>query len=584
LLYSFGPYALVGTVAILSLLSFRKPSTKPSTLCVGSALLLGGYVILRAFFSPNAYLARPDAYLAASALAVYLLTALYLTPSRFRMGVVLALFVVALAHVFVGGMQFTESNGFMLFGFNRESAYSFRASGMLLNPDHLAGFLEAVTLIALSFTVWGRHRLTTKFVIAYLTVGCLIGIAITGSRGGYLSLLAGLVVFVLLSLWVVRMYKETHFSMAFLGGIGGLLILVGCMVGFIKSTPVLNERLVHVDTEAKNVRWYHWLSTVDEFKLSPFFGNGSGTQLYYGRLFRRAQLQTDPQHANNDYLELLAEYGVVGGWLAAAFLIVHLGQGLHSIREITLRRLLNTFGAPRTDTIALTLGSMAAVIAILVHSGMDFNLHLPGNALLFAFIFGVLCNSGINPKDPVSPEKTEVFFRGALGVIGIGLLAAIAFRWHGEELSNQTRLALEMKNYDACARFAALAIQADPANADNYFYQGEALRAAANSTEDAQREGYFKQAIAAYRGGLKYFPQNENLWVNLGQCLDATSQWAEAEKAYNNAIASDPNLGVLYDRYAEHLRLTGDADGAQRCSDTARILNAAPSKAKFLPF
>lgn len=579
LIYSFVPFLFAGAAAALSLVSLRRPTIKPSPACVGSALLLGGYVILRALASPNPYFAREDAFLAAAALCVYLLTAIYLAQARFRTGIAFVLFAIAVAHVVVGGIQFTEGNGFMLFGFSRAAAYASRASGMFTSPNQLAGFCEAVGLMALGYTLWGRYRMTGKLIIAYIMLLCLIGLAISGSRGGYISMVVGLCFFALLSVWVVRMYNEARFSISFLGAAGGVIALVGVSVTMINYSPTLKERLLQIDQISKDARWYNWLAAVDQFKLEPVFGTGAGTHLAFARMFRRAPIQTDPQQAHSDYLEFIGEYGAVGGVLAAAFLLIHLGQGFRNIREITERRLMNTYGPPRTNSMALMLGAMGAIAAMLAHSVVDSNLHTPSHALLLAFLFGILSNAGVNQQSQSRPGAIEMYSRGVLGAIGILLLASICYRFHGERLSNQARRALEAHRYTACAQLASQAIEADPLNPENYYYHGEALRALAPSMPEPEQIRCLDQAIAAYKNGLKHFPESENLWIRLGQCLDATQRWEEAEEAYGSAIAYDPNFGVLYTYYAEHLRLAGDPDGAQKCLDAARKL-AGPLRKK----
>ena len=575
LAYGLPAYALVGLAAALSLLSFRKPSVKPSALCLGSTLLLAGYVVVRAWFSPNAFLSQADAFMASGCLLVYLLTALYLPQPLHRNWILGALFAVAIAHLAVGALQFKDGNGFMLWGFSRGGAYGARASGMLICPNHLAGFLEAMGLLALSITFWGRWRLPTKMAAGYMALFCFVGVALSGSRGGYLSSLVGLLVFAALSLWIVWIFDRQRFVLSVVGTVVALGLVLGAALHFMQNSPTIKQRMSQIETASEDLRWYNWLASLDQFKLSPLLGTGSGTHLYYGRLFRRPQIQVDPEHSHNDYLELLAEYGVVGEALALFFLVVHISRGLAIARQVTTRRLCNIPGMGRSDTLALTLGALSALATLLAHSVVDFNMHIPGNALLFAFFFGALGSAGMEKASEERANPPEALARGVLALAGLGLLAAAALRYPAEALSNQARNALQKGAFDECSELAERAIEKNPANPQAYFYQGEACRAlGSNLSGYGLREDYFKQAIDAYRKGLHYFPQNENLWIRLGQCLDATLQFEEAQEAYLSAIASDPNLGILYAYYAAHLRLVGDLEGATQCDAAARELGA----------
>ena len=484
------------------------------------------------------------------------------------------LFLVAVVHTTVGAIQFKEGNGFMLFPFSG-GAYGSRASGMLICPNHLAGFLEAIALLALSVTFWGRWKLPVKLLACYIALYCLVGLAITGSRGGYLSFVFGLIAFAALSLWVVFLFDRQRFVLSVMGTILILGLSLGLATYFMHNSQTIKQRMQRIGTASEDVRWYNWLATIDQFKTSPLLGTGSGTHLYYGRLYRRQPIQTDPEHSHGDYLEMLAEYGIVGEALALFFLVAHISQGLATARNVTLRRLCNIPGMGGSDTLALTLGALSAVAALLAHSVVDFNMHIPGNALLFAFFFASLCSPGTEKPSPDPATPPETLLRGVLGVAGIGLLACIALQYKGELLSNRARLALNQRDFKECARLADLALEAAPGNPRTYFYQGEAYRATGASMPSyGLKEIYFTQAIDAYRKGLKYFPQDENLWIRLGQCLDATFQFEEAGEAYLHAIATDPNLGILYAYYAAHLRLVGDPEGAEQCTTAAQELGA----------
>ena len=584
LVYSIPAYALVALAAVLSLRFLRKPSARPSVLCLFSALLFGGYVLLRGWVSPTGFLARPDLFLAAACLVVYLLTALVIAETRVRVGIVYVLFGVAVVQVVAGMMQFTGYGDSMLFGVHRPPGYGMRASGMLLSPNYLAGFLNAVAFFALSLSLWGRCKLPAKLVMGYLLLGCLLGVGITGSRGGYLSLVAGLLVFTWASLQTIRFCKPMHFSETFLAAAAALLLLIGGGLYAMQQSPMLAKRLQEIDPVSQNVRYCNGLALLDQFQIAPAFGTGAGTQLVYGRLFRDAQFQRDSLHGRNDYLELLAEYGVVGGVLGTFFLLVHLRSGLQAARAVAHWRLMETYEPVRNDTLALMLGAVAAVAALLVHSLVDSNMHLPGNALLYAFIFGMLGSPGHDPSDEAVPASlAELGARYGLGLTGGALLLVTLFQYPGELAAARVARALDANQYQTTLQLAAAAIEKTPSRPLNYFYQGEAFRAiAATLPGGTARETNLNAAIAAYREELQRFPEDVNAWVRLGQCLDRARQVAEAEGAYDNAIALDPTLGVLYAYYGAHLQLAGDEEGAQRCRETARALGTEPTGKKSL--
>ncbi len=307
-----------------------------------------------------------------------------------------------------------------------------------------------------------------------------------------------------------------------------------------------------------DIRIYNWQAALDQFSVSPIIGTGSGTHLYLGRFFRRPQIQSDPVHAHSDYLELLAEYGAVGGGVIALFLAAHLLSGLRGASRILKRDVLPV-GENRDDNLALQLGLLSAVAAYLAHSAVDFNMHIPTNALLFSIIFGCLAQPrAIAPEQPVPWGAGAILPRLVLPAIALWMLGIAIVRLPGEYWTEETRKALRDHKFQSVPALAARATRYDPGNPDAYFYQGESYRILATAQRiRTLRRTPFELAILAYDASLRVFPQDENVWVRRGQALDGVQRFAEAENSFLTALRLDPNLGALYWYYAAHLRRVG---------------------------
>lgn len=578
MLYSFPSYALIGAAAALSAVSLRRPVATPSLGAVFAAVFLAIYVMVRAFLSPVAYLWWPDLAMAAACLCLYLLSALYITEPRHRLWIVGVLLAIAALEVGVGVVQFGREPQFMLFGFLRPGT-DCRAGGMFVSGNHFAGYLEAVGILALALVVWGRWPLTAKMLVGYMVIMCYLGVVISGSRGGCISSVFSLLVFFVLCLRVVQLINARKILPFLVVGAVVLVAVVGVGGSVAFNTRTIARRLNQ--DAAKDVRIYNWMAAFDQFRLSPWIGTGAGTHLYYGREFRRPRLQSDPVHAHGDYLELLAEYGVVGEVLALLFLFSHIRSGLAGVTDITIRRMRNAIGRPRSDALALTLGSLGAVSALIAHSVVDFNMHIPGNALVFSFLFGILANPGADrPAEPPKWLSSVVLLRGLAVPLGVAIMALVIPRIKGERLSEQARAALRDKKYTECVGLAKDAIAAQPVNFHNYFYLGEANRVIAlNLGMPAVRPLYFQKAVNAFREGLKLFPKDETLMVRYAQSLDGMGQYRDAENAYRSAIDLDPNLGAIHAYYAAHCHLVGAYDIEKISREKGQSLSANDSTA-----
>src|SRR5262249_55908655 len=110
-------------------------------------------------------------------------------------------------------------------------------------------------------------------------------------------------------------------------------------------------------------------------------------------------------HTHNDYLEALAETGILGGLCCAWFIGVLFLVALRSLQEGS-----NTFAA------ALRLSGLAACCGILVHSLVDFNLHIPANAYFF-FLMALLATSDMAPAAIPNSKPTPLTAKATASVL-----------------------------------------------------------------------------------------------------------------------------------------------------------------------
>lgn len=562
-----------GLLALAGLLSFwprRRSPIPPRTVeCFCAALIFSGYIAIRAFFSPESHLARSDLYAALGAALLYLVIALNVTSARLRLWFVGGILALALANCAVGAVQFFRGNEFMVLSFLPRPIYGARASGFYGYPNHLSGFLEIALLLGLGVTFWSRWSATAKMLTGYICVMCLLGILVTLSRGGYISVVVGLLVFTLLSLVIVgRLGKERILALL----IGGLILLGG--IGFgVKQVMTRNVTLEQRAGQTLTVdlsRMRLWQAAWQQFRLKPAFGTGSGTYLYYGRQFRNVGLQTDPVHAHNEYFELLAEYGIVGIICAVIFIETHLRRGWtsfgHRLREEA------TMGG--NNSLALTVGALSAAAACLVHCMLDYNLHMPANLLTAAAVFGLLATPA-DGRDGADPEEEAAglpsFVRLVLPALGLLLVARVAPTAPAEYFAQRTRMVMEdarrftsPEPNEAMIAFAQRGLHWDARNPELYYAIGQAKNTLGDLEKDPRKQKtLYAESIEAYQHAVEFAPGNLYNYLALGWTLDSAERFAEAEKAYERAVSLDPRSGAVINSYADHLLTAGNLDAAE---------------------
>lgn len=580
--YSLPAYALLALAGILVLARRPDATSNPSAVCLAVSSVCFSYILLRAAYSPIEYLWWKDFYMVLGCLVAYLLTSLYLTGERQRTAVVWGLLALAVIEIFIGLRQFSVGDNWMPFGWSRTDSGR-RASGTLISSIHLAGYLEVVGLFGLSYAIWSTWKSWARILAGYIAGMCYLGVAITGSRGGYLSSMFSLLVFGGLSWWTVRKVRRGKVSRTVLITSALAFLVFGGAVALMSQSPFLNKRLSMisepVEKNAFDIRFYNWQAAIDQFRTSPWLGTGAGTHLYYGRFFRRPQLQSDPIHAHSDYLELLAEYGIVGSVGVAAFLLVHLAVGWRNYRAV-LRRELSEVAEWQPvghNSLALYIGALSAISAYLAHSVTDFNLHVPGHALIFAFIFGVIASPVYGPP-PARAARSALIFRWALSGLALWLFISFLLRFPNEYWTEKARLALGLHDYPASIAAAEQALTFDDRNPELFLYLGGAWRGTAITAEDYEtRVRSFEAGVEAYRRGLSLFPQDVHMLIRLGQTLGVLGRFKEAEDAFRAAVEHDRNFAPAHAYYARHLAVVGrDEEAEARVQKAIHLENSTP--------
>jgi O-antigen ligase len=251
------------------------------------------------------------------------------------------------------------------------------AHGTYVNRNHFAGLLEMALPFALMYPVavlrrnhsrWSSPLRPALLACAGLSVAALLllGTLHSLSRMGFTCaifsvLLCGLCVS------VVRWFVP-------------VAVLAALLFVFLPSDQLI-ERFGSLDFSdglTRQDRLELWRETLPLIAAYPIFGCGLGG---YESAFMPHKvshpLLTD-DYAHNDYLQSLAELGLAGFLIVATLIASALFQGIRAaIRHST------------PGGRALAAACVASIAAILLHSTCDFNLYIPANALVLAWVSAI---------------------------------------------------------------------------------------------------------------------------------------------------------------------------------------------------
>ena len=270
-----------------------------------------------------------------------------------------------------------------------ESIYGSRPSpqaiffGPFVNQHHFAAFMELSSGLALGM-LFGRGASRERRII--LGLGAMImGIAVvfTGSRGGIISyggviLVAG-VLSVLKSRDSDRGEGGTGRMAAFAGG-AALFVGVLATGFFLGGGDALFRGLAPGSTDITSGRTHFWSVAWRIFLDHPLIGAGHEA---FGVAFTRYDAWNGAyrvEQAHNDYLQMLADGGLIGFACVAAF--------IYFLARQSLRVIANVGDGTRAN---IATGALAGCTGILIHSIFDFPLRTTSNAVLFLLLVVFAC-------------------------------------------------------------------------------------------------------------------------------------------------------------------------------------------------
>jgi O-antigen ligase len=283
-------------------------------------------------------------------------------------------------------LQHLTSNG-KIYWF-REIRSGVLPFGPYVNRNHFAGFADLVLPLALIPLVLGRVRRERWPVVALFAVLPIGALFLSASRGGIVSFGAELGVMALVMILRRTMGKQLLAGAAVL--LVALLLVSWLGVGQILQRLSTVQLLEVTAGKRASMRGDTWRIFLDH----PFAGTGLGTlqmvypsyeTLYDGKIVN---------HTHNDYLEALAETGIAGGLCCAWFIGVLLAESLKRLRQLN-----DSFAG------ALQLSGFVACSGFLVHSFVDFNLHIPANALLFFLMAHLSTAETRQPSQQQPPSR-----------------------------------------------------------------------------------------------------------------------------------------------------------------------------------
>jgi O-antigen ligase len=269
--------------------------------------------------------------------------------------------------------------------------------GPFVNPNHFAGYMEMVIPLSMGLfmTKWkhllmgqrnireslikvGNEEGSQLILFSFFIVLMVGALFLSSSRGGVISFLGSMIFFLIV---VIKREREKR----------NLIILCGLLISIISfllwmGIRPLVEECSSIQDLSKDYdiqyRFQNWNDAGRLIHDFPLFGVGLETFSTIFPKYKTIDLQYYYLYLENDYLQLVCEMGIVG---FGFFLWFTLGF----FRQIESRNLKHQGIRGNSIQYISIYGCLTSIVAIMIHSFWDFNMHISSNAQLLSMLMGL---------------------------------------------------------------------------------------------------------------------------------------------------------------------------------------------------
>jgi O-antigen ligase len=297
---------------------------------------------------------------------------------------------VALVSALFGLLQRTEA---LMTGQSTSDGF-----GQFANRNHFALLMEMALGLTFGMLLEGNFWRIRK--LAYLAIAFVLWMALilTYSRGAIIIALCQMafIAFLVFATRPFEFFKKRGNSTSSLSRLSRSFVLQGALVALLLITAGLSVVWIGGDTvvyrlrsvpKEFNVRETYtgesrlgiWQATFKLIKANPIVGVGFGEYGNSIAAFHQASGRWTPQQAHNEYLELVASGGIIGGLIGAFGIVLVVKFAITQLRQSDALR----------QTICI--GALTSLLAVALHSLVDFGLHIMVNALVCLSLIVLAC-------------------------------------------------------------------------------------------------------------------------------------------------------------------------------------------------
>ncbi len=302
--------------------------------------------------------------------------------------------LVVTVYVFLMGLfaivQFFSSGGLIYWVVKTAG----RPFGPYVNHNDYAGLMEMLIPFAAMYVLSRSEDDKGRGLLAFALCVPIGSLLLSASRGGFVSLLVEIAIFAAI-LWKRGRKSRSSLVLGILGLAAAALLFFWMAPKSVSKRLGTVANFVNAPEATYGDRMHVALDALDIFRDHPVIGTGLGS---FGSVFPEYQTFPTDQlypYAHNDYAQALAETGAAGALIILAALVLFLRLAFGNLNERLER-----------ETGWMRLGAALGVCGLLVHSFVDFNLHIPANAAWFV-VLAAMATMGSRARSSALPASGE---------------------------------------------------------------------------------------------------------------------------------------------------------------------------------
>jgi O-antigen ligase len=246
--------------------------------------------------------------------------------------------------------------------------------GPYVNQHHFASLMVLLSGIAIAHIFGDGVSKQSKLLIAISALIMGISVPMTSSRGGVISYAA--MIFMVVLFTFAR--KGSRKIERLIPAIGGLLVIgiigVGSILFLGGSDSLLRGIGMQASADISSGRLHFWSVAFEIFKANPIFGAGLDAFGVAYTKFDTWNGRYRVEQAHNDYLQAMADGGIIGFACIVGFVVLFVKKGYSRIATAGIFQRVTAVGA------------FAGCAGVLIHSFFDFPLRTAGNGFFFLLV------------------------------------------------------------------------------------------------------------------------------------------------------------------------------------------------------